>query len=430
MQISRTPISRRQAKKKSVCISHVRTSDSSFSDNVVANLQKQIDEAKTAQHTIVSDKTATDLGITLKSSTDAALQNLSMVIAMIKLNKGGINLTVLSSGGNPVPGVRVSGILDANGNEIETDSNGKLTGYMNEGSVTLAIADYADIVNYSETITVVKGNIIDKTITVTVRNFLKITSSKSVKFSGNVNTIDYGVGGAGSGGAYKHYIADVTGTNPPSEWQDYGGNFGGSGGDVVTVESATPVHHQLYKAIVGSGGGGGGYYKSGSKYKTFSAADGGSSSFMGTTAVGGKAAKSVKYSNSQTSWYIDEIAKGNGNGARVTKRGTYDYTPVVTDPTESTKTIYTSFTETAIYGGGGGAYLYIEEEDSIRANKASGHTQNGGYSGENYTPTRPAGVDGFGGGGAGSDRYSGDSPDYFRGGSGAVAIRMHLKTVA
>ena len=37
-----------RAKIKSVCIGHVRTSDSSFSDNVVANLQKQIDANKTA----------------------------------------------------------------------------------------------------------------------------------------------------------------------------------------------------------------------------------------------------------------------------------------------------------------------------------------------------------------------------------------------
>ena len=402
-----------------------------LSDNVVANLQKQIDEAKTAQHTIISDKTATDLGIAVQSSTDAALQNLSMVISMIKLNKGGINLTVLSSGGNPVPGVRVSGILDVNGNELETDSNGKLSGYMNEGSVTLAITGYADIVDYSESITVVKGNIIDKTITVTVRNFLKISSSKSVKFSGNVNTIDYGVGAGGSGGAYQHYIEQVDGTNPPSEWQDYGGNFGGSGGDVVTIESVIPEHHLSYSAIVGSGGGGGGYYKTGSKFQTYHASAGGNSSFMGTSATGGQPARTVKYANSQTHWFIDEVAKGNGNGARIKQKDKYDYTPVITNPTESVKTIYTSFTETSIYGGGGGAHFYVEDDGSVRADAVSGRTQNGGYCVDgDYTPTRPAGVDGLGGGGCGSDRYSGDSPSYLKGGDGAIAIRMHLKTTS
>lgn len=52
-------------KKKSVCISHVRTSDSSFSDNVVANLQRQIDANKTAIADKVNktDKATTELAI-------------------------------------------------------------------------------------------------------------------------------------------------------------------------------------------------------------------------------------------------------------------------------------------------------------------------------------------------------------------------------
>ena len=49
-----------QEKKKSVCISHVRTSDSSFSDNVVANLQKQIDANKTAIENDVVKKVSKD----------------------------------------------------------------------------------------------------------------------------------------------------------------------------------------------------------------------------------------------------------------------------------------------------------------------------------------------------------------------------------
>ena len=391
MQISRTPISLIQEKKKSVCITRVRTSDSSFSDNVVANLQKQIDEAKTAQHTIISNKTATDLGITPKSSTDAALQNLSMVISMIKLNKGGINLTVLSSGGNPVPGVRVSGILDVNGNEIETDSNGKLSGYMNEGSVTLAITDYADIVDYSETITVVKGNIIDKTITVTVRNFLKITSSKSVKFSGNVRTIDFSVVGGGGGGSMP------TGSNTSS-----GSGAGGGGGECKNTTGAEISPNTSYPAVVGAGG-------KGSTKFSVDGADGGTSSFMGVTAAGGKGGARDLNGNR---------IGGAGNG----KGGDGRFSNGVNPGGDGAVYGFKSFTETAKFGGGGsgGPYGYNTNRPDGR-----GGADFGADKGDAEANT--------GGGGAGGwwqyiDDVIWDYPG--SGGSGVVTVRMHLKNAA
>ena len=63
-------------KKKSVCISRVRTSDSSFSDNVVANLQKQIDEAKTARYTLIDDPTALLLELPKNSNVNSALSQI------------------------------------------------------------------------------------------------------------------------------------------------------------------------------------------------------------------------------------------------------------------------------------------------------------------------------------------------------------------
>ena len=380
-----------------------------LSDNVVANLQKQIDEAKTAQHTIISDKTATDLGITPNSSTDAALQNLSMVISMIKLNKGGINLTVQTSGGNPLPGIRVSGILDVNGNEVETDSNGKLSGYMNEGSVKLAITNYADIVDYSETITVIKGNIIDKTIIVTVRNFLKITSSKSVKFSGNVKTIDYSVGGGGGGGA-----------SGSSSYYKYGrySAFGGGGGDCINVTGVKPQQHVAYPAVIGEGGTCS-YRTEGSKYRYYNATAGGNSSFMGTVATGGGIA-----TDDTTNQTVIK-AQGNGIGGLVTANR---YTPdeVVENPTESAKTYFTSFTETAIFGGGGGCESYINDDGSIYSVHTTKVMINAGcYNGNKIV--RTAGLPNTGGGGYGDyDLYMNTIPAANGGGSGVVTIRMHL----
>lgn len=397
-----------------------------LSDNVVANLQRQIDEAKTAQHTIISDKTATDLGITPKSSTDAALQTLSMVISMIKLNKGGINLTVLSSGGNPVPGVRVSGILDANGNELETDSNGKLTGYMNEGSVTLKITGYADIADYSETITVVKGNIINKTITVTIHNFLKITSSKSVKFSGNVNTVDVTVVGGGGGGSSSANNNQGVQT---------GGN-GGGGGYCVLQTNVSVQNNQSYNAIIGAGGKGG-VKVSGAMATGQTGKDGGQSSFMGVIAAGGKGGGSNTTVNSSVQ--RAGAAGGNGNGGLACYR-TGQFGSEISGSKGGAGTVegYISFSEKALFGGGGGGGM-------------GGYNQNGGSSSNpGYAGGSPYGAaggamttssecngrgaranTGGGGGGAGMEsNYDGEPPANANGGSGGsgiVTIRMHLK---
>lgn len=375
-----------------------------LSDNVVANLQKQIDEAKTAQHTIISDKTATDLGITPKSSTDAALQNLSMVMSMIKLNKGGINLTVQTSGGNPVQGVRVSGILDGNGNEVQTDSNGKLTGYMNEGSVTLSITGYADVADYSEAITVVKGNIIDKTITVTVRNFLKITSSKSVKFSGNVNTVDVTVvGGGGGGGGSDSY-------------GKYGGG-GGGGGYCILTENADFSTNVAYPAVVGAGGSAG-TYRSNNSAKN--GGNGGKSSFMGITANGGTGGYSYDASDGQYSG-------GAGNG----KGGDGGYRHIGYDGADGGTLGYNSFTTTVKYGGGGGGG-YGVSNSSVPATYGKGGAQ---YGATNLKAAAAnTGGGGCGGGGSatfyGGSDYSYEPNNGTKGGSGVVTIRMHLKSAA
>lgn len=380
-----------------------------LSDNVVVNLQKQIDEAKTAQHTIISDKTATDLGITPKSSTDAALQNLSMVISMIKLNKGGINLTVRTSGGNPISGIRVSGILDADGNELETDNNGKLSGYMNEGSVKLAITNYADIVDYSETITVIKGNIIDKTIIVTVRNFLKITSSKSVKFSGNVKTIDYSVGGGGGGGAssgsdfYQYAPRISTG-------------YGGGGGDCITITNATPQHHVDYPAIIGDGGLCTYREKLSRGYLYHGPTAGGNSSFMGTNATGG----GVATDDPATKDVLRAQGNGPGGLAQVAE---FEDDVIVNEPIESVKTYLSSFTETAIFGGGGGCEAFESGMYSAKTKKVMVNA--GCYNGN--TLVRTAGLPNTGGGGYGEySLYINEIPAVNGGGSGVVTIRMHL----
>lgn len=159
------------------------------------------------------------------SNVDETFSSLGMIINMIKLNKGGLNLTVLTASGNPVEGVLVTGVTDANGGACYTDTNGKLSGYMSEGSVTLAISGYTDINDASKSITCVKGTIVDEVINVTTVDFLDIKSSKTLKFTANVSKLDFCLLGGGGGCAAANYDDD------DNDWADYpsNGTAGGSG---------------------------------------------------------------------------------------------------------------------------------------------------------------------------------------------------------
>nr|DAR34185.1 MAG TPA: Receptor Binding Protein [Caudoviricetes sp.] len=363
-----------------------------LSDNVVANLQKQIDELKIATGSKITNATASTIGVDQNTTVDAAINTLGVAIELMKTNKGYITLSVADTTGAPIPGIPMPLITDKDGVAQQTNENGIASGYISEGTQTIEIKDYADIIDYTDSINIIKGNFHTKNIIVTTRNFLKITASRSLKFSSNVSAVDVtAVGGGGGGDAC-------------SSGYDDGNSAGGGGGGYCTVqENVTFQPNTSYKAIVGAGGDG--FYSVSGSPKNYPATDGGSSSFLGVIAGGGKHGNQGK----------DSSAAGAGNG-----RGGY-YTAYYSAYNAVAGSVagYSSFTETVMYGGGG---------SGVWSQSGRNYTAAAGYGG-NGDSGNGNGVDGFGGGGSAYGSRDGGSKAG-DGGSGCIAIRMHLKSAA
>lgn len=351
--------------------------------------------------TLLQDSTEVSLfGSAADRTVDDAFAGIAGQLKLIKSDMASITLTVQDTNGKPIPEALVQGILSESGQAVYTNASGVVTGYIGEGAQVIKVSGYADLVDYSETVTVVKGTTINKTIKLTTRNFLKITSSRSIKFSGNVNTVDVtAVGGGGSG---------ASGSWDDTSWISSGP--GGGGGDCSVQENVSFVPNKLYSAVVGSGG---------------DDSDGGTSSFLGVSASGGKRGLS---GNSST--HTPGVSgAGNGRGGDPVSTTSYRDSMDGKPGTDGSTSGYSSFSETTKYGGGGGG-------GGIRSG-AGGSAGGFGGKGGNGTSGEKGenGQDGFGGGGGGSgisvvSSGTGSSGYGGRGGSGCVAIRMHLKSAA
>lgn len=353
--------------------------------------------------TLLSDATETELfGDAQNRTVDQAFMGLLAKIQLIMQNVANMTLTVTDTNGTPLPGVYVNGVFNADGESMATNASGQITGYVAEGTTTLSVSGYADLLNFSTQFTATKGETYTHTIQLTTRNFLKLTSSQNVRFSGNVQTVDVtAVGGGGGAGDTKvnYYDYDVVAVG------------GAGGGGYCTVsENVSFAANQTYQAIVGSGGA--------------ASTNGGTSSFLGVTANGGGAGE-------------DGIAErggkggtggtGNGNGA---SGGFTDNELDGSPGSAGAVPGYSSYTDTVVYGGGGGS-------GAINGFFSSGGT-GGGYGGKGGDAANAVdgsnGQDGFGGGGGSAGGYYRNGArsygDPGKGGSGCIAMRMHLKSAA
>ena len=216
--------------------------------------------------TLLQDSTEVSLfGSAADRTVDEAFAGIAGQLKLIKSDMAAITLTVQDTNGKPIPDALVQGILSENGQAVYTDANGVATGYIGEGQQVVKVSGYADVEDYSETLTVVKGTNISKTWKLTTNNFLSVKSSRSVKFTGNVSTIDYSVtsGGGGGGAGYG-----------------YPGGGGGAGGGTITKTGVEISPNTVYPATVGAGGKGG-------TYLDYDGHPGGQSSFMGDAPAGG-----------------------------------------------------------------------------------------------------------------------------------------------
>lgn len=342
---------------------------------------------------LLQDSTEVSLfGRAADRTVDEAFSGIAGQLKLIMSDMATIALTILTTNGKPIPDVLVQGILSENGQAVYTNASGVATGYIGEGQQVVKVSGYADVEDYSETITVIKGTNITKTWKLTTNNFLSVKSSRSVKFTGNVSTIDYSVtsGGGGGGAGYG-----------------YPGGGGGAGGGTITKTGVEISPNTVYPATVGAGGKGG-------TYGDFDGHPGGQSSFMGDAPAGGNPGLSpVRGGSGEPGGIGGSGSQGGGsggNGGSNSDNGS--------NGSNATATAFTSFAETKSLGGGG----------------AGGEGKN--YSGTSATDGIVGGAANTGGGGsggygAGKDKEGdyNDSPGSY-GYSGFIGIRMHLKSAA
>lgn len=341
---------------------------------------------------LLQDSTEISLfGSAADRTVDEAFAGIAVQLKLIMSDSAAITLAVQDAGGNPLPGVLVQGVLSENGQAVYTNDSGVATGFAGEGKTTITVSGYADIADYTETLDVVKGTTIAKTLKLTTRNFLGVNASGYVKFSGNVNTIDYSVtsGGGGGSGGYG-----------------FPGGGGGAGGGTITKTGIAVEPNKQYAAVIGAGGASG--------YGDAAGKSGGKSSFLGDSPNGG--APGTPAANGTTGGAGGSGGAGTQGGGSGGNGGS-NYASG-SNGSNATSTAFTSFTGTKALGGGG----------------AGGEGKN--YSGASATDGIVGGAANTGGGGsggygAGKDKdgdYNNSSGSY--GYSGFIGIRMHLKSAA
>lgn len=340
-----------------------------------------------------------------------AFYNIGIKLNLIERGAASVSLTLKDQNNRAISGAMVANLFDSSGNTAITDANGHVDGVLPEGTWTLTVSNYGDLEDWSQEITVNRGEAQTINATLTRRNFLRVTSSRNVRYTADVDTVDAAVGGGGGGAGGG--AANKT-----------GGGGGGGYSTVVYGLSVTP--NELYKAVVGSGGSAG-------SSKSENGGNGGTSSFMGVTASGGTGGGSSD--NGGTA------GAGNGPGGAGVNSVSGSSLPGKSGAAGTTK-MFTSFTEEVNYGGGGGSgaasrYEFTRAEGGV----SLGYGGSGGYalspSDSPECGNGTAGTNGYGGGGGSGGAAMADNdsggPDRTKfgtsakGGSGCIAIRIHLK---
>ena len=368
---------------------------------------------------LLTDSTKTYIGLDPSSTPDDAFR--SLYLLNVLSDKASFRLTVKTAGGTPIANLPVTcnKYLDGNSNPVAgplyTDENGVIDTFFANGNVTLSVTGYADLENWSQQYSVVNGEQYEEEAALTTRNFLKWTSSTTTKFSSNVSRVDVSCcGGGGGGGGAQGYSSRNVGT---------GG--GGGGGYASMEEKVTFVINNNYSIIVGAAGVAG-ISRDSSTRKATDGGDGGNSSFLTIEAQGGKGGKAAVFNSSNDSISIGAGGEGNGkggNGVLPSRNGN--------NGGNGQGNIYDSFTAIKPVGGGGGSGSAYKEPNYRTG--GNGGTPGGGKGGAN-AGNASAGASEIGGGGGSGYGYI-ENSEYtpvrvmasMPGGSGCVAIRMHLK---
>lgn len=319
------------------------------------------------------------------SDADAALAKIADTVKSI----GNVQVKVVDPNGNPIQGARVTGLYGT----PTTASDGTAHGVLQTNPISIS-SPYIDLKDQTVDASGYVGsfNVLTVTLPIVGENAItRITSSKTVKFSKAVKSVDVCcVGGGGGGGNLI-----ITSSGAYTYEHESGG---GGGGDIVNSYSQTPTYNTPYNIVIGGGGSTG-----------YTAGKGGTTTFMGVSANGGGGA----YVYQPTSG--DPIGKGGSAGSPGSGKGG-DY-----GSNGENSTISEFDDGVTFYSGGGGA----GDRKGGTPNGANGAYITGGYPDPSYphSATTP-GIGGGGGGATYDGQIRADLPS--SGGHGLVAIRFHF----
>ena len=314
------------------------------------------------------------------SDADAALAKIADTVKSI----GNVQVKVVDPNGNPIQGARITGLYGT----PTTASDGTAHGVLQTNPISIS-SPYIDLKDQTVDASGYVGSFDVLTVTLPIvgeNSITRITSSKTVKFSKAVKTVDICcVGGGGGGGKL------IT----KGEYRYEGG--GGGGGGIVNSYGQTPAYNTPYNIVIGGGGSAG-----------YTAGKGGTTTFMSVSANGGGGAY-VSGGSDPRGYGGTEGSTGSGRG------GGYG-------SSVGSNTTLSEFNDGVTFYSGGGGYRGGKGGTPNGANSAY---ITGGYPGTS-TP-HSASTPGIGGGGGGSDfdnQIDADLPS--SGGPGLVAIRFHF----
>ena len=315
------------------------------------------------------------------SDADAALAKIADTVKSI----GNVQVKVVDPNGNPIQGARITGLYGT----PTTASDGTAHGVLQTNPISIS-SPYIDLKDQTADTRGYVGSL--KVLTVTLprveeNGIIRITSSKTVKFSKAVKTVDVCCVGGGGGGGKLIFSS-----------KGYHISGGGGGGAIVNSYGESINADTDYVLSIGSGGAAG---KTGGT--------GGTTTFLSVSATGGGGAY-IDYPDGSvfpTGRGGSAGSSGSGNGGDDGQNG---YPSTISEFNDGI----------TFYSGGGGS----GGNKGGSPNGADGAYITGGYS-------NPATIPGIGGGGGGATYgvynnhiIEADLPS--AGGPGLVAIRFHF----
>ena len=346
----------------------------------------------TADHTMLTSATGNKYGLTDGNAEQAVSISMDFISTI-----GAISIYVFDPLGNPVESAIIQGL---SGNP-STNASGFVQGTVVANPVTVK-SPYVDLKDQSVNVTSYVGTTTAMRVTLESlgeNGIVRFTRSTNVKFSHVAKTVDVCCVGGGGGGGQSVNKETTT-------YEFNGGGAGGGGGGIVNSYGINVSADTSYSISIGNGGGIEG--------------TGGTTTFLSVSAPGGTGG-----SRSGDYPYIEQVAglagiAGCGNGGHYGAGG-------------SNTTVSEFDDGKTFYSGGGGAGVgerLVTENKKFKGGSPNGAS--GAIAG--YDVTAKAGIAGIGGGGGGAAYYSNSSGSTINhdiragsGGSGLVAIRIHLK---